>query len=105
MRKILLLAALFVLHGCGTATTLTNTDSELKMKLNKNSSSCVEMTRVYSGVAYDLCRLHSTPDHSFYNPFLVAYLVDMPFSAITDTVALPFTIYSQSNNGSINVEN
>ena len=104
MRKTLLLAVLVFLHGCGTTTTLTNTDSEIKMKLNKNSSSCVEMTRIYSGVAYDFCRLHSTPDNSFYNPFLVVYLVDMPLSAITDTVALPFTIYSQSDNGSINVE-
>ena len=103
MKKILPLIVTVLLSGCGTTTTLSNTDDDIKNKLARSNSSCENITRVYSGVAYDFCRLQSTPDSSFYNPFLVAYLVDIPFSAITDTVALPYTIYSQSNNGSINV--
>lgn len=105
MKKIIISMIIVFLSGCGTTTTLTNTDSEIKHKLSQNNSSCKNITRVYSGVGYDLCRLQSTPDSSFYNPFLIIYLVDIPFSAITDTVTLPFTIYSQSNQGSINVAN
>ena len=105
MKKVLLPIIMIFFSGCGTTTTLTNVDSDIKSKLARSNSSCEKITRVYSGVAYDFCRLQSTPDSSFYNPFLVAYLVDIPFSAVTDTVVLPFTIYNQSNNGSLDVAN
>lgn len=103
MKGSLIIAIAILISACGSTVAFTQSDDGLKRTLQKNNSSCIEMTRVYSGVAYDICRLSSSPDSSFYNPFLVVYLVDMPFSAVVDTVALPVTIYQQSKQGNISI--
>nr|WP_277608638.1 YceK/YidQ family lipoprotein [Microbulbifer elongatus] len=61
------------------------------------------MPRVYSGVAYNMCKLNSNGTSIYFAPLLGVYLVDSVFSAATDTVVLPYTIYAQNEQGSVNL--
>ncbi len=59
--------------------------------------SCGEhrIPRVYSGVANDIRFIKEGAEGSF------AAIVDMPFSFVLDTVALPYTIYAQIRYGDL----
>ncbi|QIL88892.1 YceK/YidQ family lipoprotein [Microbulbifer harenosus] len=92
-----------LLSGCGTVTTLTSTDQEIATNLNKQKSSCISMPRVYSGVAYNMCKLNSNGSSIYFTPLVGVYLIDSVFSAATDTVALPYTIYTQSQQGNLDI--
>lgn len=89
------------LSGCGTVTTLSSSDEEIVANLNKENSSCQAMPRVYSGVAYNLCKMNSNGNSIYYSWLLSFYLIDSVASAATDTAALPYTVYTQSKNGSL----
>ena len=94
---------LLSLSGCGTFTTLTHSDQEIVANLSKSNSSCVSVPRVYSGVAYNMCKLNSNSNSIYFSPMLGIYLVDSVFSAATDTLALPYTVYAQSEKGSLDL--
>lgn len=99
------LSLLFIVlaSGCGTTATLTNSDTQISQQLVKSKTGCESIPRVYSGVSYDMCKLNSNPDSTFYNPFLFFYLLDMPVSAVADTLVVPATIYTQSQKGNIEI--
>ena len=101
MKIILPLIALCLLPGCGTFTTLTNSDAEIASNLSKQNSSCVSVPRVYSGVAYNMCKLNSNGNSIYFLPMVGIYVIDSVFSAATDTVALPYTVYAQRQEGSL----
>ena len=103
MKKIIPLLSLSLLSGCGTFTTLTNSDAEIASNLKKQNSGCVSVPRVYSGVAYNMCKLNSNGNSVYFLPMVGIYLVDSVFSAATDTVALPYTVYAQSQEGSLDL--
>ncbi|HEY8568991.1 YceK/YidQ family lipoprotein [Microbulbifer sp.] len=94
---------LMILSGCGTVTTLTNTDRQIASNLKRQNSSCVSIPRVYSGVAYNMCKLNSNGSSIYFAPLIGVYVVDSIFSAATDTVALPYTVYAQSQKGNLNI--
>ena len=96
-----LLPLVFSVSACGTTSTLSKSDAEIKAKLSQHRTACKSITRAYSGVAYDICRLNTLPNSTFYNPLLVVYLIDAPISAVFDTVALPYTVIKQSKAGNI----
>ncbi|WP_299592072.1 YceK/YidQ family lipoprotein [uncultured Microbulbifer sp.] len=103
MKYFLVLLTLAVLSGCGTVTTLTNSDSEIASTLKRQNSGCVSVPRVYSGVAYNMCKLNSNGSSIYFSPMVGIYLVDSVFSAATDTIALPYTVYAQNEKGSLNL--
>ncbi|WP_043315832.1 YceK/YidQ family lipoprotein [Microbulbifer sp. HZ11] len=103
MKRILCTLSLALLSGCGTVTTLTSSDSEIARNLKQKNSGCVSVPRVYSGVAYNMCKLNSNGSSIYFAPLVGIYLVDSVFSAATDTVALPYTIYAQSQQGSVDL--
>lgn len=105
--KYLLAAIIFSLSGCATVKTLPPTTSHVSIEHYGKRSYCRSIPRIYSGFAYNLCKLHGEPSRqenlgdSFNNiPFFV---IDGSFSLVADTVALPFTIYTQNKHGSIDV--
>ena len=104
MKQLILLLTLASLSGCGTFTTLTNSDQEIAAHLKRQKSNCESMPRVYSGVAYNVCKMNSTGKHAYFDLQLGFYLFDSVFSAATDTVALPFTAYAQNEKGSLDLE-
>lgn len=114
-----ILAGVVSLTGCGTVNTVFSDDQVVKRKLNNAETYCNFIPRTYSGVAYDFCYLHSRPSHSAAPdmpasipstipppqtdntlPWLIA---DMGLSGILDTAVLPYTIYLQSTDGSLDL--
>ena len=92
--------------GCGTLNTVVRSDDAVKTSMNEAETKCDSIPRVYSGVSYDFCYLHARPD-STYNgipssspPLIFA---DILLSGVIDTIILPYSIYKQSQTGSIKV--
>lgn len=100
----------FSLLGCGTINTTIRGDSvarrNLNLNLNQVETSCRTIPRVYSGVSYDICMLRGKPSHTMLwlgsAPQLI--LVDLALSSVLDTIVLPYTVYGQINDGSIDLK-
>ncbi|WP_445360454.1 YceK/YidQ family lipoprotein [Microbulbifer sp. EKSA005] len=99
MKKIITIALTLKLIGCGTASTVGRDNYAVGSALMRQGSYCNSMPRVYSGVAYNLCKMNSKPKN-FGNIILACTVVDSMFSVVLDTAALPYTIYSQNKYGS-----
>ncbi|MBC3774531.1 YceK/YidQ family lipoprotein [Pseudomonas sp. SWRI99] len=94
-------ALAWVLSGCGSAATVLQDDAEAARDLRKQKTYCQSIPRVYSGLAFDFCVLNAPPDPTgFLAPFV---LLDLPLSAVFDTVALPYTIYRQTTDGNLSI--
>jgi hypothetical protein len=103
------IAALLVVSctACSTLKTVAPINGRINISHYGYGSKCNKIPRVYSGVAYNFCRLNSKPNTSSYDG-LAAFafptiFLDTVCSAVADTVALPYTIYTQVNNGNIKV--
>ncbi|WP_143732712.1 YceK/YidQ family lipoprotein [Microbulbifer sp. GL-2] len=105
MKKLFLILSILPLTACGTFTTLSSTDREIAASLKKEKSYCESIPRVYSGLSYNFCKMHSASESINADLLLGIYLVDGVMSTATDTVALPFTIYGQYKNGDISLKN
>jgi uncharacterized protein YceK len=93
-----------LLTGCGSFTTLTKDDADIASALRQKNTQCSSLLRIYSGVNFDGCVLNSKPDSSTTNDTVLYYwLFDMVGAAVADTVALPYTIYRQAREGSLNL--
>lgn len=109
--KTLYIAALMpVITACGTLSTVPKTNSEVRNSLMNQGTNCSSLSRVYSGVAYGFCTLHSDPKRSSIeianaNDLLLAfYGIDMVVSAVADTLLLPYTITQQNQRGTIDIQ-
>lgn len=103
MKKFILLLLALSISGCGTLTSLSNSDEDISYKLRKQKSYCDTTSRAYGGVSYNLCKLNSNPNKTYIDWFLGFYIIDTVVSAVTDTIALPYTAFQQVNKGSIKV--
>lgn len=95
----------FVLTGCGTFQTLAPEKGKVKISYNDKKSYCQSIPRIYSGVAHNFCLLYGEPDRTNYRtaaefPF---WATDTVLCAVTDTLALPYTISRQIQDGSLKV--
>ena len=104
MKLPIIILLILCMQGCGTVTTLSETDQRIASNLTKQETYCESISRVYSGVAYDLCKLNSKPTGTEVDILVGFYMVDGLLSAVSDTVALPYTIYQQYDKGSIQIE-
>lgn len=97
------LGLLLAVSGCGTATTVLRADNVTVQDLKAKKTYCAAVPRVYSGLAYDFCALHAPPSSG--NDFLLNGIpwvfLDVPLSGVLDTLVLPYTLYRQSADGSI----
>lgn len=108
MKALLLcLAMAWALCGCGTVNTVLSSDAHASSALRKAQTRCESLPRVYSGIAYDLCLLHGPPQLVERDPAAPALmplqLLDFIPSGILDTVVLPYTIYLQGTQGSLDI--
>ncbi|AZZ90310.1 MULTISPECIES: YceK/YidQ family lipoprotein [unclassified Hahella] len=94
--------------GCGTVNTVMRGDDVAARNLNEIGTHCESIPRVYSGVAYDLCRLHGAPApiHTWQATDGEAHMlvVDLVVSGVLDTLSLPYTIFKQSEQGNIRIK-
>ncbi|MCP1625623.1 YceK/YidQ family lipoprotein [Pseudomonas nitroreducens] len=106
----LLMAGL--LSGCGSYHTLRSDDVVRASDLRLKGTYCGSIPRVYGGVVWDACQLFGEPpvqdgytpaatpaNYKFGRPILP--VLDMALSGVVDTLALPYTIYRQNRDGSI----
>ncbi|GGW61315.1 YceK/YidQ family lipoprotein [Alishewanella tabrizica] len=107
MKIFLLSVSAVFLTACATVKTLPPSITHVSIEHHGKKSYCKEIPRVYSGFAFNLCKLNGEPSRqenlgsSFNNvPFFV---IDGTFSLVADTVVLPYTLYTQSQHGSIDV--
>ncbi len=95
-----------LLAGCGTINTVFRDDVVTSDKLKEAKSFCGAVPRVYSGVMYDFCLLNGeapTPSRPGSGPEIGFVGIDMAISTVTDTLMLPYTLYRQHTDGSIEV--
>jgi len=92
------------LTGCGTLNTTFSSDSVAANKLGRWNSNCSYIPRIYSGVSLDFCALDAEPrklhGHEI-RPGVALVVADMALSGIADTLALPYTVYLQSQHGDV----
>jgi len=119
MKKILLILSMSIwATGCGSLMTLPRSEQAIKSSMEEHKTKCSYIPYVYSGVAYSFCWLHAEidegvlspknegaehPDHNYSDSGIVL-VADLVLSGAIDTIALPYTIYRQSKNGSIKLE-
>ncbi|AZF08715.1 hypothetical protein C4J93_0487 [Pseudomonas sp. R2-37-08W] len=103
VRLSVLLGISLLLGGCGTATTVLRGDDVTVRELRGKKTYCQSVSRIYSGVAYDLCVLHGPPSSAgglSLNGIPWAIL-DVPLSGVLDTFVLPYTLYRQNADGNL----
>lgn len=87
----------FLSGGCGTAHNLNSSSGwSLPVGPGQESPPTPSVTRVYGGVREDYASLTGmkwNDEYSFLNLFFIPlYLVDLPLSAVGDTLTLPLSI-------------
>ncbi len=111
--RTLLVATLLVLSGCGTINTVFRPDAVASQSLKDSRSHCENVPRVYSGVIYGFCTLNGEPQpekglngshlsNSAGNAFPII-AIEAVASGVMDTLVLPYTIYRQNKDGSIEI--
>lgn len=103
MKLFWMLLAALSLSACGTFTTLSQDDREVAANLKRQKTNCESMPRVYSGVSYNVCKMNSNKQSIYFDWLLGFYFVDSVASAATDTLALPYTVYSQNRHGNLEI--
>ncbi|MBS7841323.1 YceK/YidQ family lipoprotein [Pseudomonas fluorescens] len=110
---VVCLAAVLALAGCGTINTVFRPDAVASQNLKDSRSHCENVPRIYSGVIYGFCSLNGEPrpekslkDQSVSdaagNAFPVI-AIEFAASGVLDTLVLPYTIYRQNKDGSIEI--
>ena len=96
-----------LLSACATVKTLNPSNGHVQIEHQGAKSYCEEIPRVYSGFSYNLCKLYGEPNQQGnwgsslgHVPFVV---IDTVCSAAADTLALPYTLVRQANDGTIQV--
>jgi uncharacterized protein YceK len=111
--RILLVSTLLLASGCGTINTVFRPDAVTSQNLKESRSHCENVPRIYSGVIYGFCTLNGepAPDKSLRDQSLLdregnafpIIAIEFVASGVMDTLMLPYTIYRQNKDGSIEI--
>ncbi len=106
-KALTVMVLLFLVSACGTFKSFSNNDNG-KVRINSSlvNSKCDEISYLYSGVQYDFCLLHATRRNTGgHIKFDSVWFVwpDFLFSAVADTLVLPYTAYKQVADGNLKV--
>lgn len=103
---IILLGIIFI-EACSTAKTINPANDHVTISHRGHKSYCHSIPRVYSGVSRNVCKAHGEPSRRVNigsNLGGISVIVmDTFFSAIVDTLVLPYTVARQINEGNIQV--
>jgi uncharacterized protein YceK len=93
--------------GCGSIQTLNPAYDHVEIAHQGKKSYCKAIPRVFSGTAFNVCKLYGEPS---YEPNLGStvngiplFIIDTPLSLGLDTLVLPYTAIRQHKDGSISV--
>lgn len=111
--RVLLVSTLLLASGCGTINTVFRPDAVASQNLKESRSHCENVPRIYSGVIYGFCTLNGepAPDKSLKDQSLLdrqgnafpIIAIEFVASGVMDTLMLPYTIYRQNKDGSIEI--
>lgn len=100
-----------LLSSCGSLQTLGKNDIAVQKEAKQIRTKCGTISRVYSGLVFDFCVLHSEPKTFKKSGItiegevvIISIFIDMILSGLVDTVALPYTAPQQLKYGSIVIE-
>lgn len=101
------------LAGCGTINTVFRPDAVASQNLKESRSNCESVPRIYSGVIYGFCTLNGEPkpEKSLSDKGVLGHdgsvlpivAVEFVASGVLDTLVLPYTVYRQTKDGSIEI--
>ena len=101
-RAFFVLIAAALCASCGTVSTTLTNDDTARQRLGKMGTRCQTLPRVYSGVTYDFCTLNAEPRVAAgMTSGIPLVFLDILVSGVADTLALPYTVYLQSRDGSL----
>ncbi|EGM77655.1 Protein of unknown function (DUF1375) [Rheinheimera sp. A13L] len=105
IKTLSLLTLLAVLTGCGTMQTLEPEKGKVAISFNNKKSYCQSIPRIYSGTAHNFCQLYGEPNKNGYSTpmYFSFWAADTVLCAVTDTLALPYTVTRQIQEGSLKV--
>lgn len=105
INSLCLFPLVFILTGCGTFQTLAPEKGKVKISYNDKKSYCQSIPRIYSGVAHNFCLMYGEPSKTSYTAAadLPVWAIDTMLCAVTDTLALPYTVTRQIKDGSLKV--
>lgn len=106
--RILLVSTLLLASGCGTINTVFRPDAVASQNLKESRSHCENVPRIYSGVIYGFCTLNGAPDTTKEHTrdasgSLPIFAAELVASGLLDTLVLPYTVYRQNRDGSIEI--
>jgi uncharacterized protein YceK len=106
--RVLLAAVLVSTTGCGTINTVFRPDAVASQNLKESRSYCENVPRIYSGVIYGFCTLNGAPDTTKEHTrdasgSLPIFAAELVASGLLDTLVLPYTVYLQNRDGSIEI--
>lgn len=93
-------------YSCSTIKTLDPIYNQVEISYQGHKSYCKGIPRIYSGVSYNACLLYGEPNPNGSMGSIngvPTFIIDSALSLAADTVVLPYTIYTQVNNGNIKV--
>lgn len=106
MKGFIILLMVFSSLSCSTIKTLDPPMNHVQISYKGNKSYCEKIPRIYSGISYNGCLIigeaNSTNNIDYLNGVPLIF-IDSALSIFADTVVLPYTIYSQSKKGNIQV--
>ncbi len=107
LKNLILILSALLCCSCATVKTLSPENSHVVIQHQGKKSYCEEIPRIYSGVSYNLCLLYGEPNR---NGDLGGglngvpwFIFDSVFSAVADTVVIPYTLVAQTTKGNIKV--
>ncbi|MAQ02380.1 MAG: YceK/YidQ family lipoprotein [Alteromonadaceae bacterium] len=107
MKKFIVIGLLSLTSGCATIKTLDPAYNHVNIQHRGKQSYCKEIPRVYSGVAYNACKLNGepsrTPNMGSTLSGVPVFFIDTILSAVADTVVIPYTAVQQYQKGNIDV--
>lgn len=107
MKKLMTILFALCTCSCATIKTIDPPKNHINISHYGKKSFCENIPRIYSGISYNFCLFYGEPSEreniggSINNvPFV---FIDTVFSAVTDTIVLPYTIVMQAEKGSLKV--
>jgi len=108
IRLLVVLLAFVGIAGCGSTRTLSSDNVVRVDDLLLKGTDCGDtLPRVYGGVVYNVCVLSGDfhrrggPLYAIAPMNVPMAVLDMGVSAVADTLALPYTLYRQNQDGDI----
>lgn len=104
----LILYGALTTFGCSTVKTLNPKDDRVHIEYHGQKTYCEGIPRVYSGFSYTICQLRTEPskDSNLGGNIngVPVVVIDSVCSLAADTLALPYTLVRQINEGSLGVD-